>query len=124
MSATELVNACTNNTFPTISTMSKYGLDGKGGTNPIHIFSCYREAVTKDGVTDAILEKFFLGGKINQLILENSYSVKYLECYEKVLQKGGIKSSWNSSQLECPKCKMCSEHPDDVCVNCGTTVKK
>lgn len=124
MSATDLVHACNNNVFPTISTMSKYGMDGKGGTNPIHIFSCYREAITKDGVTDVTLEKFFLEGMINTLILEKSHSVKYLECYEKVLQKGGIKSSWNSSQLECPKCKRCSDHPGGLCVNCGTLVKK
>lgn len=124
MSATDLVNACHANRFPTISTMSKYGMDGNGGTNPIHIYSCYREAVTKDGVTSETLEKFFLDGKMNKLILENSFSVKYLDCYEKVLQKGGIKTSWNSAQLECSNCKRCSEHPDDICINCGTTLKK
>ena len=124
MSATELVGACHNNRFPTMSTMSKYGLDGSGGTNPMHIFSCYREAVTKDGVTDSVIEKYFSGGKINQLILENSHSVKFLDCYEKVLQKGGIKCSWNHPQMECPMCKRCSVHPDNMCINCGTTVKK
>lgn len=124
MSATELVNACVENRFPSVSTMTKYGLDGNGGTNPVFLLSCYREAVTKDGVTDTTIEKYFKKGEINKLIFENCDSVKYLDCYEKVLQKGGIKSSWSLPQLECPSCKRCSIHPDDMCVNCGTTVKR
>lgn len=124
MSAAELVHACYDNKLPSISTITKYGLDGNGGTNPIYIFKCYREAITKDGITDCVLEKFFQDGKINQLILENSHSVKYLSCYENVLQKGGIKTSWNCTHLECPKCKRCADHPDNQCTNCGTTVKK
>lgn len=124
MSATKLVNACKNNMFPDISTITKYGLDGCGGTNPMSIFSCYREAVTKDGLSDVQIERHFKNGDINKLILENSYSVKYLDCYEKVLQKGGIKLSWDLPQLECEKCKKCSDHIDDTCSNCGISVKK
>lgn len=124
MSAVELINACKNNQFPTISTMSKYGMDGNGGTNPLYIFKCYREAVLNDGLTNDQIENYFKKGKINQLILENCDSVKYLDCYEKVLQKGGIKSSWLLPQVECSKCKRCAVHEDDVCSNCGTIVKK
>ena len=124
MSATKLVNACKTNVFPDISTITKYGLDGCGGTNPMSIFSCYREAIMKEGITDQQIENSFNNGEINKLILENSYAVKYLDCYEKVLQKGGIKSSWHLPQLECSKCKKCSEHIDDTCANCGTTLKK
>ena len=123
MSAVELFNACRSNVLPNLSTMSKYGLDGNGGTNPIYIFSCYREAVNKDGVTHEQIENYFKRGKINELILENSNSVKYLECYEHVLQKGGIRTSWNLPQLECPKCKRCAVHQDYICSNCGITVK-
>ncbi len=124
MSATKLVNACKTNVFPDISTITKYGLDGCGGTNPMSIFSCYREAIMKEGITDQQIENSFNNGEINKLILENSYAVKYLDCYEKVLQKGGIKSSWDLPQIECSKCKKCSEHIDDTCANCGTTLKK
>ena len=124
MSATELVNACVENRFPSLSVVTKYGLDGNGGTNPVFLLSCYREAIMKDGVTDTTIEKFFKMGEINKLILENSDSVKYLDCYEKVLQKGGIRSSWDLQQLECHNCKMCAIHSDDICNNCGTAVKK
>jgi len=124
MSATELVKACVENRFPSVSTMTKYGLDGNGGTNPVFLLTCYREAITKNGVTETTIEKFFKRGEINKLILENSDSVKYLDCYERVLQKGGIRSSWDLPQLECHKCKMCAIHSDDMCINCGTTVKK
>ena len=124
MSATKLVNACKNDVFPDISTITKYGLDGCGGTNPMSIFSCYREAITKEGITGVDIDTYFNSGKINQLILENSSAVKYLECYEKVLQKGGIKTSWDLPQIECAECKKCSNHAGGTCSNCGETVKK
>ena len=123
MSATNLVSACVAGVFPDISTSTKYGLDGCGGTNPMSIFSCYREAITKEGVTDSNIETYFNSGKINHLILENSSSVKYLDCYEKVLQKGGIKTSWDLQQIECDACKHCAVQVDGACPNCGILIK-
>jgi len=51
----ELIRALNANKFPTLTVMCDYGLDGREGTNPVHIFECYKRAV-QSGVTAEILE--------------------------------------------------------------------
>jgi hypothetical protein len=121
MTAAKLVKACNNNTFPDIDTVTSWGLDGHGGTNPVSIFSCYRRAIN-DGVTEQELTDYMERGRINELILERQSGVKCLSCYEKVLQMGGIKISKNDPQRECSQCQHCAEH-DDICFNCGSHIK-
>lgn len=123
MTSVNLVKACKNNCFPDLATMTKYGLDGVGGTNPLSVLKCFQEAV-RVGMTSDDIDKYFENGTISQIILENTMEVKYLDCYEQVLQRGGIKSSWNLPQLECTKCKLCAIHNDDICNKCGYAVKR
>ena len=123
MSASNLVRACKNGAFPDINTVTSWGLDGHGGTNPVSIFACYREAVLTDGVTEDDLEHYMNNGRINELILERQSGVKCLPCYEKVLQMGGIKISKYDPQLECMECQLCTIH-GDTCENCGSHIKK
>ena len=122
MSAYNLIKACRKNTFPDINTVTSWGLDGHGGTNPVSIFACYREAILVDGVTEDDLEQYMTNGRINELILERQSGVKCLPCYERVLQMGGIKISKYDPQIECSKCQLCSVH-EDICNNCGTHIK-
>ena len=123
MSAVNLVRACKNNHFPDLATMTKFGLDGVGGTNPLSVLKCFQEAV-RSGMTPVDIENYFENGTLSRVILENTMEVKYLDCYEQVLQRGGIKSSWNLPQLECAKCKMCAIHGDNMCNTCGHALKK
>lgn len=124
MSATKLVQACLNEQFPDLATMTKYGLDGHGGTNPVAIFRVYRDAVKNGGLTESMIDKYMSSGKLNELLLEQTSSVKYLDCYEAVLQKGGIKLSSALKQRECGHCQLCAVHQDDVCSNCCKPLKQ
>ena len=51
----ELISAILSNKFPTLTIMCDYGLDGREGTNPVHVFECYKRAICS-GVTAEILE--------------------------------------------------------------------
>lgn len=51
----ELIKYLEANKFPTLSIMCDYCLDGREGTNPVHIFQCYKRAV-QSGVTAEELE--------------------------------------------------------------------
>ena len=118
MSAQELVNACKNNLFPSIATVTRFGLDGN---KPVEIFTCYRCAVLEDGVTARDIESNY--SDISNFILKRSESVKYLDCYDSVIESGGIKVSTEQPQKECSSCRMCMDHQDGLCVNCGTQLK-
>ena len=118
MSGALLVESCKNNHFPNIATMTSFGLDGWGGTNPVAIFGCYRTAVNNDGVTADQLDYHRQRGTLNQFILETLSNVKDCEYYEMVLAKGGIKISSDEGQLECGSCNFCSVHDNNICSNC------
>lgn len=125
MSSTDLIESCTNGVFPSIATVTKYGLDGYGGTNPVAVFSCYQSAIVEDSLDADTIEEAWGNGELNKLILENSYSVKFNKYYENVCKMGGIKLSPYSikEQGECGGCNRCACHEDGVCSNCGTIVK-
>ena len=118
MSGALLVESCKNDHLPNIATMTSFGLDGWGGTNPIAIFGCYRTAVNRDGVTAEQLDLHRRKGTLNQFILESLSNVKDCEYYEQVLAKGGIKISGGEGQLECGSCNFCSVHENNICSNC------
>lgn len=122
MSVSKLSKACKSGVFPDLATVSKYGLDGVGGTNPVAIIECFRTAI-QSGLTTKDIDRHFENGTLNKIILEDTMEVKYLDCYETVLQRGGIKSSWKLPQRECQKCKMCGFH-GEYCLNCGDTLKQ
>ena len=124
MSATKLVQACLDDHFPDLATVTKYGLDGHGGTNPVAIFRVYRDAVKNGGLTDDVIEKYMLSGRLNELILEQISSVKHLDCYDSVLQRGGIKFSSDLNQRECDHCQYCAIHSEETCSNCYKTLKQ
>jgi hypothetical protein len=52
----DLVEACLQNRFPTLSTLCDYGLDGRDGINPIELFEMYRNLVLTGDVTGEELE--------------------------------------------------------------------
>ena len=118
MSAQELVDACNLNMFPSIATVTRFGLDGN---NPHGVFACYRSAILDDGVTVEELDSNY--GDLNTLILAESASVRQLECYASVINGGGIRVSAKCPQRECSKCRICMVHEDIMCVNCGTQLK-
>lgn len=118
MSGAILVESCKNNHLPNIATMTSFGLDGCGGTNPVAIFGCYRAAVNVDGVTAKQLDYHRERGTLNQFILETLPKVKDCEYYEQVLAKGGIKVSGCEGQSECGYCNFCSVHDNNICSNC------
>ena len=118
MSAQELVKACKENLFPSIATVTRFGLDGN---NPTGVFACYRSAIVEDGITARDLDSNY--SDISNFILNQTESVRFLDCYESVLENGGIQVSTNHPQKECSNCRMCAVHDDILCVNCGTQLK-
>ena len=110
--ATELINACKAQQFPSMSIMCRFGIDGWGGTNPIDIYECYRTAVTVGGVTSDDIDGC---DDLSRLIL-NIPSVKNLPGYDRVVAAGGIQIS-NCDWRECPTCNSSSIHP------CGCGVR-
>ena len=52
----ELVRSILSNKFPALTVMCDYCLDGREGTNPIHVFECYKLAI-HSGVTAEIFEE-------------------------------------------------------------------
>lgn len=114
MSARDLVNACIDGVFPTLSTMSKYGIDGHNGTNPIHIFKCYATAVNEGKVKSEDIENT---KDINKLILKYNTTKKY---FNDVQKAGGIQISLKiPNHIECSNCNYCGISPDSsTCPNC------
>jgi hypothetical protein len=52
----DLVEACHQNRFPSLSTLCDYGLDGRDGVNPIKLFEMYRNLILTGEVTGEELE--------------------------------------------------------------------
>jgi hypothetical protein len=52
----DLVEACLQNRFPTLSTLCDYGLDGRNGVNPVQLFETYRTLILSGEVTGEELE--------------------------------------------------------------------
>lgn len=52
----DLVEACRQNRFPSLSTLCDYGLDGRDGINPLKLFEIYRTLVLSGEVTCEELE--------------------------------------------------------------------
>jgi len=52
----ELIEACKQNRFPSLTISCDYGLDGRDGINPVYLFELYRTAVLKKRVTSDQLE--------------------------------------------------------------------
>jgi hypothetical protein len=52
----EIIDACRQNRFPTLSVLCDYGLDGRDGINPVALFELYKVAVLKKKVTSDQLE--------------------------------------------------------------------
>ena len=62
-----MIAACKLGQFPDIETMSKFGLTGYQGTNPIEVFEKYKKAV-KRGVTQSQLDDALERGQLSDLI--------------------------------------------------------
>ena len=113
--ASDLVNSCMEGVLPTIQTISKYGLDGHKGTNPIDIFKCYCTAVQEGKISAEDITKT---SDINSLILNYNKSKDY---YSRVKKAGGIQISVKlPDHIECPHCKFCGISPqnNNICSNC------
>ncbi len=52
----DLVEACLQNRFPTLSTLCDYGLDGRNGVNPVQLFELYRSLILSGDITQEELE--------------------------------------------------------------------
>ncbi len=113
MSASDLVKSCIDGVFPTLSTMSKYGIDGHNGTNPIHIFKCYATAVNEGKVSSEDIENT---KDLNELIMKYNKTKKY---FEQVKQAGGIQVSVKlPTHVECTNCNYCGITHESTCPNC------
>lgn len=108
----DLFNACQNETMPSIETMSKYGLTGYQGTNPIAVFDLYKRAVKYDNVTAQQLEQ---SKNLNDLIM-TSPSVMESPFYDSVFQSGGIKVP--PIFFECLTCGF-QQDKEETCKFCG-----
>jgi len=90
----DLIIACKNNVFPSIHTMSLYGLNGEGKASPIDIFECYKVLIK---------ENIYINPKNINNILERCKSLQNKKFYQRVKRNGGIKIS-DQSIKECSKC--------------------
>ena len=61
----DLIEACKSGQFPSISTMSRFGLLGYNNTNPIEIFEKYKSLVSR-GFT----EKQFIEAEKNKKLCD------------------------------------------------------
>jgi len=64
----ELINACNQNKFPTISVMCDYGLDGRDGINPIELLSLYKNAINEKGIDVYKLEYAMQNDKLYDIV--------------------------------------------------------
>jgi hypothetical protein len=108
----DIFNACKSETMPSIQTMSRYGLTGYQGTNPVAVFDCYKRAVKYDKVTAQQLEE---SKNLNDLILK-SPSVMESPFYDSVIQLGGIKVP--PTFFECLTCGF-QQDKHETCRCCG-----
>ena len=97
---TNLTSSCKNNVFPSTYSMSKFGLNGEGLSNPVDILNCYKIAIFEDGISE---EELLNCENINILLDENTFFLKEKPFYKRVVESGGIKIS-NETIVECKKC--------------------
>ena len=90
----DLITACKNNTFPSIHTMSLYGLNGEGSASPVDIFECYKVLIK---------ENIYINPKNINIILEKCKSLQNKNFYQRVKKNGGVKIS-DQTIKECSKC--------------------
>jgi hypothetical protein len=64
----ELIEACKQNRFPSVSTLCDYGLDGRDGINPVALFELYRTAVLKKKVTSDQLENALKSDNLKSIV--------------------------------------------------------
>jgi len=112
--AIDLVNSCINNMFPSMKTMSQFGMDGAKGTNPIDILKCYKTAIKEGKITS---EDISNADDINELIMKYNETKQY---FERVKKAGGIQINIKIPEhIECSKCNYCGTTPDiNICPNC------
>ena len=96
-----MYEACKKESFPSIETMSKFGLTGYQGTNPVAIFDCYKRAIA-NGITADQLEN---SSDLNDLILKCP-GVSQSPYFDAVISGGGIKVAPRC--FECLRCGSCT----------------
>jgi len=89
----DLINACTNNRFPKLQTMSHFGLNGNTSASPLDILRCYR--IVCNLGCDVTPQK------INETF--ESYINYDYKPYQRVRDHGGVKIT-SSTLRECPHC--------------------
>ena len=85
--------------FPSLKTMSKYGLNGEGGASPIDILNCYKIIFLKD---ENSIEKLLNSDDVNSFF-ENSIYLKNNMYHYRIVQNGGVCIS-PEFPVECEKC--------------------
>ena len=95
----DLFNSCKQGMFPSMITMSKYGLNGEGYASPIDILNCYRIIFSKD---ENSIEKLLNSEDVNTFF-KNSIHLKNNLYYYRVIENGGVKIS-PGNPIECEKC--------------------
>ena len=98
--AIDLINSCKNNVFPSIATLSTYGMNGEGKTNPVDIWNCYKIAITENKINEHDLCNCT---NLNTLLKEKVPSLHDNSSYKRVMENGGIVIS-NLEITECSKC--------------------
>jgi hypothetical protein len=88
----DLMNACMHNQFPSLNTMSHFGLNCN---NPVDVLSCYKEVFKK--------QKFL--GNTSEQINETFRNIipQHLDFYKRVMKNGGIQIS-SDEVRECSTC--------------------
>lgn len=100
--AIDLFTSCKKNTFPSLATMAKYGLNGEGKANPIDIFNCYKKLIQSGEVSEHDFCKTE-NENINNLLKNNNHIfVNYLP-YKRLYNNGGIVIA-DKTIIECDKC--------------------
>ena len=102
-SVCSLISACRENRLPTVRAMSDFGIQNASGINPLHIFECYRMAITRDGVKRDSLEHALKNDRLDSLIM-NSPSVRGSQYYKIVAEIGGFVNGYIRGMDECDAC--------------------
>lgn len=95
----DLFDSCRQCMFPSLRTMSKYGLNGEGNASPVDILNCYRIIFSKD---ENSIEKLLNSSDINTFF-EESIHLKNNSYYRRVIENGGVCIS-PETPTECNKC--------------------
>ena len=95
----DLFASCKKGMFPSLRTMSKYGLNGEGNASPIDILNCYKIIFSED---ENSFEKLLNIKDVN-IFFKNSIYLKDNSCYDRIIKNGGVKIS-TKTPIECEKC--------------------